>query len=243
MNEKNKKINTRKLVPYLGLLSVVCIGAVYLYQAQENRKAKQNERLNALIAQSEQRAPASTTVVGTADVQSQSNVIEPPAAVKLPKLSKNIQELMTLGERRAKAEALLATSTVEELIESNAAKKKEALEKPAERTPPTGAFLLQDEMPVGATVPLSTPMPVGTGIAFNEPKEMGTQGSKLDRLTLRYAARVDGRLTAYVSIGESGRMIPAQIGKTIDGIKITALNDRQLCASHGKSSRCINMSY
>lgn len=98
-------------------------------------------------------------------------------------------------------------------------------------------------MPVGATVSSSTPMPVGTGIAFNEPKEMDQPGSKLDRLILRYAARVDGRLTAYVSIGESGRMIPALVGKTIDGIKIISLNDRQLCARYGKSSRCINMVY
>lgn len=242
MNENKNKYNTKKFVTYLGLLSVACASAVYLYQAQENRKEKRNERLNALIAQSEQRAPASTAVVGGGDMASQS-VIDPPAAVKMPKLPKNIQELMSLGERRAKAEALLATNTVEELIEINAAKKKVAAEKPAESTPPSGAFLLQDEMPVGATVSSNTPMPVGTGIAFNEPKEMDQPGSKLDRLILRYAARVDGRLTAYVSIGESGRMIPALVGKTIDGIKIISLNDRQLCASYGKSSRCINMVY
>ncbi|ASI21439.1 hypothetical protein E4188_23880 (plasmid) [Aeromonas media] len=242
MNEKTKKVSTKKLVTYLGLLSIACASAVYLYQAQENRKAKRNERLNALIEQSEQRAPALTAVVGEGHVASQS-LIEPPAAVKLKKLPENIQELMLLGERRAKAEALLATSTVEELIESNVAKKKVASNKPAESTPPPGAFLLQDELPVGATVSPSTPIPVGTGISFNEPKEMDRPGSKLDRLTLRYAARVDGRLTAYVSIGESGRMIPAQVGKTIDGIKISSLNDRQLCASLGKLSRCINMAY
>lgn len=242
MNEQNKKISTKKLVTYLGLLSVACASAVYLYQAQENRQAKRNERLNALIAQSEQRSQASTPVDSGSNVSSQ-NVIEPPSAVRLPNLPENIQELMRLGERRAKAEALLATSTVEELVESNAAKKKIASEKPAKSSPPPGAFLLQDELPVGATVSPSAPMPVGTGIAFNEPKVMDSPGSKLDRLTLRYAARVDGILTAYVSIGESGRMTLAQVGKTIDGIKITSLNDRQLCASQGKLARCINMAY
>lgn len=135
MNEQNKKISTKKLVTYLGLLSVACASAVYLYQAQENRQAKRNERLNALIAQSEQRSQASTPVDSGSNVSSQ-NVIEPPSAVRLPNLPENIQELMRLGERRAKAEALLATSTVEELVESNAAKKKNCIREACQKLPP-----------------------------------------------------------------------------------------------------------
>ena len=212
-----------KLFVYFGALLLVCGVSAYIYSSNAEKKAAKNERLQQLIAQSKNGAPDLSLgpaggIVVSAPV---------PTTTDLPELSSEIRELLDYGARRAKAEAKLAARKAEEDEKKLG---KTGVSSGETSTSPGEGFLLKDEQPLGM------------GISFNTPKPTKTYSS-LEQLTLRYAARVDGKLTAYVSVGESGRMIPAQVGKVIEGMKITSITDSQLCASQGKSTRCITMSY
>lgn len=215
-----------KLFVYFGALVLVCGVSAYIYSSNAEKKAAKNERLQQLIAQSKGSANGAPDVsLGPAGGIVDSAPV--PTTTDLPELSSEIRELLDYGARRAKAEAKLAARKAEEDEKKLG---KTGGSSGENSTSPGEGFLLKDEQPLGM------------GISFNTPKPSKTYSS-LEQLTLRYAARVDGKLTAYVSVGESGRMIPAQVGKVIEGMKITSITDSQLCASQGKSTRCITMSY
>lgn len=215
-----------KLFVYFGALVLVCGVSAYIYSSNAEKKAAKNERLQQLIAQSKGSANGAPDVsLGPAGGIVDSAPV--PTTTDLPELSSEIRELLDYGARRAKAEAKLAARKAEE---DEKRLGKTGGSSGENSTSPGEGFLLKDEQPLGM------------GISFNTPKPSKTYSS-LEQLTLRYAARVDGKLTAYVSVGESGRMIPAQVGKVIEGMKITSITDSQLCASQGKSTRCITMSY
>ncbi|WP_324047783.1 hypothetical protein [Aeromonas caviae] len=226
MNLNKNLPSKNKLFVYLGVLVLVCGSAAYVYSSNAEKKAVKNERLQQLIAQSK----GSTSSAPDFSLGPAAGIVDSapvPTTTELPELSSEIKELLGYGARRAKAEAKLAARKAEEDEKKLGKTGGGTGENPVS---PGEGFLLKDEQPLGM------------GISFNTPKPSRTYSS-LEQLTLRYAARVDGKLTAYVSVGESGRMIPAQVGKVIEGMKITSITDSQLCASQGKSTRCITMSY
>lgn len=226
MNLDKNLPSKKKLFVYLGVLVLVCGAAAYIYSSNAEKKAAKNERLQQLIAQSQ----GSTSSAPDFSLGPAGSIVDSapvPTTTELPELSSEIRELLDYGARRAKAEAKLAARKAEEDEKKLGKTGVSTGENP---TSPGEGFLLKDEQPLGM------------GISFNTPKPTRAYSS-LEQLTLRYAARVDGKLTAYVSVGESGRMIPAQVGKVIEGMKITSITDSQLCASQGKSTRCITMSY
>lgn len=226
MNLDKNLPSKKKLFVYLGVLVLVCGAAAYIYSSNAEKKAVKNERLQQLIAQSK----GSTSSAPDFSLGPAAGIVDSapvPTTTELPELSSEIKELLGYGARRAKAEAKLAARKAEEDEKKLGKTGGGTGENPVS---PGEGFLLKDEQPLGM------------GISFNTPKPSRTYSS-LEQLTLRYAARVDGKLTAYVSVGESGRMIPAQVGKVIEGMKITSITDSQLCASQGKSTRCITMSY
>ncbi len=231
MNLDKNLPNKKKLFVYLGVLVLVCGAAAYVYSSNVEKKAAKNERLQQLIAQSKGSTSSTPdfSIGPTGGIVESAPVAPVPSTTELPELSSEIRELLDYGARRAKAEAKLAARKAEE-DEKKLGKTGVDGSSGENQLSPGEGFLLKDEQPLGM------------GISFNTPKPSRTYSS-LEQLTLRYAAKVDGKLTAYVSVGESGRMIPAQVGKVIEGMKITSITDSQLCASQGKSTRCITMSY
>lgn len=228
MNLDKNLPSKKKLFVYIGALVLVCGAAAYIYSSNAEKKAAKNERLQQLIAQSK----GSTSSAPDFSLGPAGGIVDSapvPTTTELPELSSEIRELLDYGARRAKAEAKLAARKAEE-DEKKLGKTGVGGSSGENQLSPGEGFLLKDEQPLGM------------GISFNTPKPSRTYSS-LEQLTLRYAAKVDGKLTAYVSVGESGRMMPAQVGKVIEGMKITSITDSQLCASQGKSTRCITMSY
>lgn len=239
MNDEKKKPETKKILTLVGILVVSSLGAAYLYHANEQKKADRAARLQGLMA-SQPSGPGSSESLKTTLGQG-ATAPQPPAVVEVPAVSDSIKTLLDLGARRAKAEATSATNKAEaEATASSSTNKKTTA---ADQGMPKDAFLMPDEMPMGMVAATNQSVPAGTGITFNEANVSSPRRPSIEQLTLRYAARVDGKLTAYVSVGEAGRMIPASVGKVVDGVKITSINEKQLCAEQGKSTRCITMSY
>lgn len=226
---ESKLPSKAKMITYLALLFFVLVTFAYIYSIQAQKKEENKQRLQELIAQSGGSDNAAISSDNSLPINTQqTSATVAPASVDMPPLSEDITTLLDLGKKKAKEQAQLALEKVQ------AERKKASTEGATVQVQQQGGFLLSDEMPASGTYGQS-------GVSFNERATPERQG--INSLEFRYASRIDGKLIAYVSIGEKGRMVEAKQGSIIDGIKITSLSDTKLCATQGKTSRCINMSY
>ncbi|OLF56818.1 hypothetical protein BTN33_22795 [Aeromonas veronii] len=223
---ESKLPSKAKTITYLGLLLIVLGLTAYIYSIQAQKKEENKQRLQELIAQSGGDANAEIASNNSLPVNApQANSPVAPAQVDMPPLSEDITTLLDLGKQKAKEQAQLALEKVQ------AERKKASNDGAGVVVQQQGGFLLSDEMPASGTYGQS-------GVSFNERATPERQG--INSLEFRYASRIDGKLIAYVSIGEKGRMVEAKQGSIIEGIKITSISETQLCATQGKTSRCIS---
>lgn len=245
MTKKETNPNQKKIFLLAGVVAFGGLFGGYMYYSGQAKKAEREAKLRALLGSqggAAEMVPASNGMGMPTETPGMITPPPPPALVAVSSPSDDLEQLLRLGERRAVAQAQLEALKVES--EVSAEKQKingdgATDNMPATPQPMPGAFTLAGEMPVGMGINTT---PVGTGITFNESPKIPVLSS-LDKLTLRYTSKVDGKIIAYVSMGESGPLISVTPGSTVEKVRITSVSEDRVCASQNKSVRCMNVYY